>query len=169
MSAGVTPEPFRLEVGQAVLDDLEHRLRRTRWPDDPDNETWRFGVNRAYLEQFVQWWLDEFDWRAVEGRDQRVAEFPGRRSTVRWCTTSTCPASGPDPLPLVLTHGWPWSWWDYRKVIGPLSDPAAHGGDPADAFDLIVPSIPGYGFSTPMRAGGIEREGHRGAVGAPGA
>ena len=63
------------------------------------------------------------------------------------------PGTGPDPLPLVLTHGWPWSYWDYRKVIGPLSDPGAHGGDPADAFDVIVPSIPGYGFSTPMRPG----------------
>lgn len=154
MSPGAEPQTFRLEVAQGVLDDLEHRLRRIRWPDDPDNETWRFGVNRAYLEQFVTWWLEEYDWRAVEAEINALpnyrVELDGQ--VVHYVHVE---GSGPDRLPLVLTHGWPWSWWDYRKVIGPLADPAAHGGDPADAFDVIVPSIPGYGFSTPMRRGGI--------------
>ena len=95
MSTELTPEPFKLAVDQAVLDDLDDRLRRVRWPDDPDNETWRFGVNRAYLEEFVQWWLDDYDWRAVEDRDQRLSRTTGWRSTGRSSTTSTC--RGRDP------------------------------------------------------------------------
>lgn len=147
-----TPKPFTVDVDQAVLDDLYQRLRRIRWPDDPDNESWRFGVNRGYLEQFVRWWVDEYDWRAVEGQ---INALPNYRVTIddQVIHYVHISGNGPDPLPLVLTHGWPWTYWDYRKVIGPLADPAAHGGDPADAFDVIVPSIPGYGFSTPMLPG----------------
>ncbi len=76
MTTRATPEPFKIAIDQAVLDDLDDRLRRIRWPDDPDNETWRFGVNRAYLEEFVQWWLDEYDWRAVEAE---INAFPNYR------------------------------------------------------------------------------------------
>jgi pimeloyl-ACP methyl ester carboxylesterase len=152
VTAEAMPEPFKIDVDQAILDDLDARLRRIRWPDDPDNETWRFGVNRAYLEEFVQWWLDEYDWRAVEAE---MNAFPNYRVQLDGQTVHYVyvPGKGPNPTPLVLTHGWPWSYWDYRKVIGPLSDPAAYGGDPADAFDVIVPSLPGYGFSTPMLQG----------------
>ena len=152
MSTASTPEPFTLDVDEKVLVDLDERLRRVRWPDDPDNDTGRFGVSRAYLEEFVGWWLDEYDWRAVESEINALHNY---RVTIDDQTIHYvhAPGRGPDPLPLVLTHGWPWSYWDYRKVIGPLSDPAAHGGDPADAFEVIVPSIPGYGFSTPMRPG----------------
>ena len=147
-----TPEPFKLAVDQTVLDDLDERLRRIRWPDDPDNEDGRFGVTRAYLEEFVAYWLDGYDWRTVEAD---INALPNFRVAIddQVVHYVHVPGNGPDPLPLVLTHGWPWSYWDYRKVIGPLSDPGAHGGDPADAFDVIVPSIPGYGFSTPMRPG----------------
>ncbi len=114
----------------------------------------------------MQWWLDDYDWRAVEAE---INALPNYRVEIDGQVVHYVhvPGKGPDPLPIVLTHGWPWSFWDYRKVIGPLSDPAAHGGDPADAFDVIVPSIPGYGFSTPMRAG-QQRQGHRGPVGAAG-
>jgi pimeloyl-ACP methyl ester carboxylesterase len=152
VSVTTEPEPFTVEVDQAVLDDLDERLRRIRWPDDPDNESWKFGVNRAYLEDFVGSWIDDYDWRAVEAE---INSFPNYRVTIDGQVVHYVhvPGKGPDPLPLVLTHGWPWSYWDYRKVIGPLSDPGAHGGDPVDAFDVIVPSIPGYGFSTPMLQG----------------
>jgi pimeloyl-ACP methyl ester carboxylesterase len=151
---GATPEPFTLDVAQEVLDDLDERLGRVRWPDDPDNESWRFGVNRAYLEEFVGWWREKYDWRAVEAE---INALPNYRVELDGQNVHYVhvPGVGPNPVPLVLTHGYPWSWWDYRKVIGPLAHPAAHGGDPADAFDVIVPSIPGYGFSTPMRRGGI--------------
>lgn len=147
-------EPFEVDVPAAVLEDLEARLRRVRWPEDPDNESGRFGLRRTYLESFVQTWLDDYDWRAVEAEMNELShwrvEIDGQ--PVHFVRV---PGEGPAPIPLVLTHGYPWSWWDYRKVIGPLADPASHGGDAADAFDVIVPSLPGYGFSTPMRPGGI--------------
>jgi pimeloyl-ACP methyl ester carboxylesterase len=148
------PEPYTVHVPDEVLDDLHERLRRTRWPSDPDNETWRFGLNRSYLEELVQWWLDDYDWRAVEAE---MNALPNYQVTIDGQVVhyAHVPGKGPNPKPLVLTHGYPWSWWDYRKVIGPLSDPAAYGGDPADSFDVIVPSIPAYGFSTPMRDGGV--------------
>jgi pimeloyl-ACP methyl ester carboxylesterase len=155
--SATAPDPYKVDVPQRVLDDLDERLRRIRWPDDPDNESWRFGVNRAYLEDFVATWLNDYDWRAVEAD---INALPNYRVEIDGQVVHYVHVrgSGPDPLPLVLTHGWPWSWWDYRKVIGPLADPAAHGGDPADAFDVIVPSIPGYGFSTPMRSGGVSAQ-----------
>jgi len=97
-----TPEAFRLDVAQAVLDDLDQRLRRIRWPDDPDNEAWRFGVNRAYLEEFVAWWLDEYDWRAVESE---INALPNHRVEIDGQVVHYVHVrgSGPDPLPLVLT------------------------------------------------------------------
>jgi pimeloyl-ACP methyl ester carboxylesterase len=148
------PEAFDVQVPSSVLDDLRSRLMNTRWPDDPDNETGRFGLRRSYLESFVRTWLDDYDWRQVEAE---MNAFPNWRVVLDEQPVHFVhvPGRGPAPVPVVLTHGYPWSAWDYRKVIGPLADPAAHGGDPADAFDVIVPSIPGYGFSTPMRPGGI--------------
>ena len=106
------------------------------------------------MQEFVRSWVDDYDWRSVEAE---MNSLPNYRVEIDGQTVHYVhvPGKGPDPKPLVLTHGYPWSWWDYRKVIGPLSDPGAHGGDPADAFDVIVPSIPGYGFSLPMRETGI--------------
>ena len=108
MTTTGTPEPFTVAVDQTVLDDLDQRLRRIRWPDDPDNETGRFGVSRAYLEEFVQWWLDEYDWRAIE---DEINALPNYRVTIddQVLHYVHVPGTGPDPLPLVLTHGWPWS------------------------------------------------------------
>jgi pimeloyl-ACP methyl ester carboxylesterase len=148
------PEPFRLEVPDADLDDLKRRLRGTRWAGDFGNGDWAYGVERRWLEEMVAYWAEEFDWRAQERAINRHAQFrveidgiPIHFLHVR--------GSGPDPTPLILTHGWPWTFWDYGALIGPLSDPAAHGGDPADAFDVVIPSLPGYGFSTPLRMTGV--------------
>ena len=150
-------QPFRVDVPQPVLDDLRTRLEMTRWPDDHHNENWRFGAKRAYLEEFVAYWLDEYDWRAVESRINALPNFivDVDGQPIHYVHV---PGRGPNPRPIVLTHGYPWSFWDYRKVIGPLSDPAAHGGDPADAFDVIVPSVPGYVFSAPARDGVSARQ-----------
>jgi len=147
-------QPFTINVSDAILDDLRDRLSRTRWPTDPNNQQWRFGVNRKYMEEFVRYWLDDYDWAAVEAE---MNSFPNFRTTLDDQTVHFIHVrgKGPNPVPLMLTHGFPWSYWDYRKVIGPLTDPAAHGGDPADAFDVVVPSVPGYGFSTPMRDSGV--------------
>jgi pimeloyl-ACP methyl ester carboxylesterase len=148
------PVPFEITVDQRDLDDLAERLRRVRWADDFANEDWTYGVPGAYLRDLVDHWLHRFDWRAQEAAMNRWPHFrvvlddvPIHFVHVR--------GRGPSPVPLVLTHGWPWTFWDYAAVIGPLTDPAAHGGDPADAFDLVVPSLPGTAFSSPLRTKGI--------------
>lgn len=149
-----TPQPFAVNVEQAVLDDLRDRLRRTRWPDDVDNSDWVYGVNAGYLKPLVEYWAEGYDWRAQE---REMNRYPHFRVTLDEVPIHflRAPGKGPRPIPLILTHGWPWTFWDYRDVIGPLTDPAAHGGDPADAFEVIVPSLPGFGFSTPLLRSGI--------------
>jgi pimeloyl-ACP methyl ester carboxylesterase len=147
-------EQFEIAVPQAVLDDLAARLRNVRWADEFGNDDWAFGTSGAYLREVVAYWLDGYEWRGHEAAMNRHDHF---RTEVQGCPIHflRVPGRGPDPIPLILTHGWPWSFWDFRKVIGPLTDPAAHGGDPADAFELVVPSLPGFGFSTPLRVPGI--------------
>jgi pimeloyl-ACP methyl ester carboxylesterase len=148
-------QPFTIEVPQAELDDLRNRLRRTRWPADPGNPEGRYGAPRDWMEDLVSYWAEIYDWRAVEAEmnayDHYRVDLDG--IPVHFLRI---PGRGPDPMPLVLTHGWPWTFWDLHHVIGPLSDPAAHGGDPADSFDVIVPSLPGYGFSVPLRTTGVD-------------
>ena len=147
-------EPFTIAVADEVLTDLDRRLAGARWTDDFANDDWRYGANVAYLKTLVAHWRGGYDWRARErlmnALPQFVTEVDGLR--IHFVHQK---GRGPNPIPLILTHGWPWTFWDYRKVIGPLTDPAAHGGDPADAFDVVVPSLPGYGFSTPLTRTGI--------------
>jgi pimeloyl-ACP methyl ester carboxylesterase len=148
------PERFEVDIPQDDVDALMDHLRRTRWADDFANDQWQFGVPAAYLRELVTYWTDSFDWRAQEAAMNAVDHF---RVTIDEIPIHFVhvPGKGPDPLPLVLTHGWPWTFWDYRRVIAPLTDPASFGGDPADAFDLVVPSLPGYAFSTPMTTPGV--------------
>jgi pimeloyl-ACP methyl ester carboxylesterase len=148
------PEPWRVHVPEADLDDLAARLDRTRYADDFANAGWEYGVEGGYLRDLVEYWRNEFDWRSVEEQMNALPQFrveldgiPIHYVHVR--------GTGPAPIPLVLTHGWPWTFWDFRKVIGPLSDPGSYGGDPADAFDVVVPSLPGFGFSSPLRRTGM--------------
>jgi pimeloyl-ACP methyl ester carboxylesterase len=145
---------FEISVPRAALDDLEERLRRTRFAEDFGNDDWTFGVPSAYLRDLVDYWLSEFNWRAQEAAMNRFAHY---RADVDGMPIHFIHerGRGPDPMPLVLTHGWPWSFWDYEQLIGPLSDPAAFGGDARDAFDVIVPSLPGTAFSSPLRKTGI--------------
>jgi len=145
---------FTIEVPQADLDDLHRRLAATRWTQDFANEDWRYGANVDYLQALVDYWLQEYDWRAREALMNGFAHF---RTEVDGVPVHYIHERGVGdaPLPLMLNHGWPWTFWDFHKIIGPLTDPAAHGGDPADAFDVVVPSLPGYGFSTPLQKTGI--------------
>ncbi len=147
-------KPFTVHIDEAVIDDLKQRLARTLYPGDLDNADWKYGTNTDYLAELVDYWLNDFDWRALEKeineRPNYIAEIDG--IPIHFIHE---PGNGPEPIPLILTHGWPWTFWDFRDVIGPLSDPASHGGDPADAFDVIVPSLPGFGFSTPLARTGI--------------
>jgi pimeloyl-ACP methyl ester carboxylesterase len=149
------PKPFTIDIPQAEVDELRDRLRRTRWPADPGNPDGRYGAPREWMEDLVHHWAEVYDWRAVEAEMNAHEQF---RVEIDGVPVHFLRAAGrgPSPMPLVLTHGWPWSFWDLHKVIGPLSDPAAHGGDPADSFDVIVPSLPGYGFSVPLRTTGID-------------
>ncbi|MDP6560983.1 MAG: epoxide hydrolase [Candidatus Binatia bacterium] len=147
-------KPFVVAVGKEILDDLRERLARTRWPNEAANADWQYGTQLAYLKELVAYWLDGYDWRRHE---LAINAFPHYRTTIDRVHVHFIhqPGIGPNPLPLILTHGWPWTFWDFHKVIRPLSDPKTFGGDPQDAFDVIVPSLPGYGFSTPLSAGGL--------------
>jgi pimeloyl-ACP methyl ester carboxylesterase len=150
----VGAQPFRIAIPDARLEDLEQRLRRVNWPRDLANDDWRYGTNGAYLRELVDYWIEGYDWRAQE---RALNAFDHFRVQIDGVPIHFVHAKGrgPDPLPIVLTHGWPWTFWDVHRVIGPLCDPAAHGGDPADAFDVVVPSLPGFVFSTPLEKPGV--------------
>ena len=146
--------PFKVEIPDSTLNDLRERLARTRWPQDFANENWQYGTNTAYLKELCSYWETQYDWRAAEREMNTFSHF---RTTVEGMPIHFIHerGKGPNPKPLILSHGWPWTFWDLKKVIRRLSDPAAFGGDPNDAFDVIVPSLPGYGFSTPLTTSGI--------------
>ena len=146
--------PFRIDIPQADLDDLRARLARTRWPDQLDDDTgWDYGIPLAYVRDLAGYWAAGYDWRAHE---RRLNGFPQFTTVIDRQRVHFLHVRSPEPhaVPLIMTHGWPGSFVEFTKVIGPLTDPRAHGGDPADAFDLVMPSIPGYGFSGPTRERG---------------
>ncbi|WP_019143989.1 epoxide hydrolase family protein [Aeromicrobium massiliense] len=142
-------DPTSVHVPDAVLDDLRRRLHATRWPDDPANDDGGYGVRRAVLQPLVEYWADGFDWRAAE---RAINAYEHHRVQVDGVPVHFMRRRGvgPAPVPLLLSHGWPWTFWHWSKVVDRLADPGTHGGDPADAFDVIVPSLPGFGFSTPV-------------------
>ena len=141
-------QPFRIEIPQAALDDLYDRLDRTRWPTELPGVGWERGVPIAYLRTLVDYWRTGYDWRAVEARINR---FPQYTTDIDGANVHFLHVRSPEPqaLPLILTHGWPGSVAEFLDVLDPLADPRAHGGDPATAFHLVLPSLPGYGFSGP--------------------
>ncbi|MEJ3748497.1 epoxide hydrolase family protein [Actinomycetes bacterium KLBMP 9797] len=145
--------PFRIQIPQESLDDLRRRIRATRWPAEPHGVGWSRGVPGAYLRELAEYWCTGFDWRAAEAELNRYPQF---RTEIDGATVHFLHVRSPEPdaLPLVLTHGWPGSVAEFLQVIGPLTDPRAHGGDPADAFHLVIPSLPGYGFSGPLHQTG---------------
>ncbi len=148
-----TVTPFRIEIPQCDLDDLRDRLAATRWPTDLAGVGWARGVPLAYLRELAEYWRTAYDWRKHEARLNEIPQFTteidGQRVHFLHIRSPR-----PDALPLILTHGWPGSIVEFLDLIGPLSDPAAHGGDPADAFHLVIPSLPGFGLSGPTRETG---------------
>ena len=146
-------QPFKIDVPETDLRDLRDRLARTRWPDDPPGFGWEYGVPVDYLKDLVEYWRAIYDWRSQEAR---LNGYPQFTTSVDGQKIHFVHVRSPQPeaLPLVLTHGWPGSIAEFLQVIGPLSDPRAHGGDPADAFHLVIPSLPGFGFSGPTREKG---------------
>lgn len=148
-----TLHPFRIDVPDAVLDDLRARLTNTRWPDEIPDQGWRYGTSLAYLKDLCETWRTTFDWRAQEARFNRWAHV---RTDIDGAQVHAihAPSPEPDALPLIITHGWPGSVAEFLDVIDPLRDPRAHGGDPRDAFHVVAPSIPGYAWSGPTREPG---------------
>ncbi|MBX9606986.1 MAG: epoxide hydrolase [Gammaproteobacteria bacterium] len=146
--------PFTVHVPDSELADLRARLARRRLAPDFANADWRYGASGDYLEGLLRYWEQDYDWRRAEAA---INALPNFKTTIEGVPIHFLhvKGKGPKPLPLILSHGWPWTFWDWHKVIGPLSDPAAHGGDSADAFDVVVPSLPGYGFSSPLTTTGI--------------
>lgn len=153
MSAASPPRPFRLEIPQADLDDLKRRLTSTRWPAESPVAGWERGVPLGYLKELAQYWADAFDWRRREGE---LNELPQFLTTIEGQDVHFLHVRSPEAeaLPLLMTHGWPSSPVEFLKVIAPLSDPGSQGGNRGDAFHLVIPSLPGYGFSPPPRRSG---------------
>ncbi|MGH2350441.1 MAG: epoxide hydrolase family protein, partial [Chloroflexota bacterium] len=148
-------QPFRIEIPPAALDDLHYRLARTRWPGELPGVGWSRGVPLAYLQELAEYWRTSYDWRKHEAR---LNAFPQFTTTIDGQTIHFLHVRSPEPaaLPLILTHGYPSSIVEFIEIIGPLTDPRSHGGDPADAFHVVAPSIPGFGFSVPVRETGWE-------------
>jgi microsomal epoxide hydrolase len=140
------PSPFTLRIADAVLADLRERLGRTRWPDEPPGAPWATGTSLGYLRSLLDYWRDGFDWRAEEAALNRFAQFTVPLGGIDLHFIHE-PGKGPAPLPLLLSHGWPGSVFEFRRLIPLLTDPARHGGDARDAFSVVAPSLPGYTLS----------------------
>ena len=147
-------EPLTIKISEEKIEDLRSRLKNAKLAPDFNNSDWRYGTNRDYLESFIQSWID-YDWSATENEINSFANYT--------TTIEDLPihfiyerGEGTNPMPLILSHGWPWTFWDYEKVIRPLTNPSAFGGNANDAFDVIVPSLPGFGFSTPLTTDGVQ-------------
>ena len=149
--------PFEIHVPDAVLEDLRDRLDRARLPDELDDAGWDYGTPRGYLSEFVGYWRNEFDWRAQEAALNAFDQF---KTQIDGIDVHFIHQRSPeeDALPLIITHGWPGSVAEFMKIIGPLTDPVAHGGRAEDAFHVVAPSIPGYGFSGHPRDRGFGPE-----------
>jgi pimeloyl-ACP methyl ester carboxylesterase len=153
MTTAESIHPFHIDVPQADLDDLRERLARTRWPQELPDTEWQRGVPLAYLKRLAEYWARTYDWRPHEAR---LNEFPQFTTTIDGQNLHFIHARSPEPdaIPLILTHGWPGSIVEFLDIIGPLTDPAGHGGDPGDAFHVVAPSLPGFGFSGPTHETG---------------
>jgi pimeloyl-ACP methyl ester carboxylesterase len=138
--------PFKIDIQQSVLDDLQNRLKQTRWTDEPANAEWSYGTNPAYLRELVSYWQKDYNWRKQE---EMLNKFPQFTTSIDGIKIHFIyvKGKGKNPKPLLLTHGWPDSFFRFYKVIPMLTDPAAYGGNADQSFDVIIPSIPGFGFS----------------------
>ena len=140
------PQPFHLRVPDSELVDLRERLARTRFPDSAPGEPWFYGTSVDYIRSLVEYWRSQFDWRAQEARLNAFPQFKMARPDCDLHFLHV-PGKGPEPTPLLLMHGWPGSVFEFMDFIPRLTDPASFGGDPADAFTVVAPSLPGYGLS----------------------
>lgn len=144
-------EPFQIDIPAADIADLNARLAATRWPDELAGVDWSYGIPTSYVRELAEYWRTGYDWRTHEAAWNRypqfITEIDGQRLHFLHVRSPE-----PNALPLVLVHGWPFE--DFTEVIGPLTDPRAHGGDPEDAFHVVIPTLPGFGFSGPTHQPG---------------
>ena len=145
---------FTIRVEDAVLADLAERLDRTRLPDQIPGSGWDYGSDRAYMDALLEYWRTQYDWRQHEAALNALPHFKAEVGGIDMHFVHVR-SKEPSAIPLVITHGWPGSVYEFMGVIGPLTDPVAHGGEAADAFHLVLPSMPGYGFSGPARDRGM--------------
>src|SRR5579883_3237129 len=138
--------PFKIDIPEDALTDLKARLARVRLPDEAEGEPWRFGVDLAYMRDFVRYWERDYDWRKQEAELNRFSQFKARVGGIEVHFIHE-KGEGPAPYPLLLSHGWPGSFVEYQRLIPLLTKPSQFGGSPDDAFTVIVPSLPGHGFS----------------------
>ncbi|MBV8523877.1 MAG: alpha/beta fold hydrolase, partial [Acetobacteraceae bacterium] len=148
-------QEFTIRIREPALADMYERLRRTRFPRDYANENWEYGFPTQYLRDVVEYWIEEYDWREAEQALNAMA--PHFKTTIDGVPIHFLHkrSAGRNPMPLLLHHGWPWTFWDLRKVIGPLTDPGSHGGNASDSFDIVLISLPGFGFSSPLTKTGV--------------
>jgi pimeloyl-ACP methyl ester carboxylesterase len=148
---------FKIHVPDEVLSDLRERLARTRFPNEIAGSGWDYGTNLAYLKELVEYWRNRYDWRKHEAELNRFAQFKANIDGLNLHFIQE-QGRGPDPMPLLLSHGWPGSVYEFMQIIPMLTDPAAHGANGAQSFTVIAPSLPGYGFSdqTTRRAVNIQ-------------
>ena len=139
-------QSFKIAIPQATLDDLRERLAHTRWPDEVEGAGWDYGTNLQYMKELTDYWQHQYDWRKHEAELNTFAQFKAEIDDVGIHFIHER-GKGPNPLPIILTHGWPGSFYEMLKVIPMLTDPESYGGKAEDAFDVIIPSLPGYGFS----------------------
>src|SRR5579859_4647740 len=140
------PEPFQINIPQATLDDLQERLRRTRWTSEPQDSGWGMGASLTYMKALADYWQNGYDWRKQEAKLNQFSQFKANVDGVELHFIHQR-GKGPNPIPLILTHGWPDSFYRFHKILPMLTDPEKFGGKPGDSFDVVVPSIPGFGFS----------------------
>jgi pimeloyl-ACP methyl ester carboxylesterase len=151
-----TVEPFRIELPEDVLRDLRERISSTRWPDEIAASGWEYGTNLEYLRELLEYWRSGFDWRAQE---EYLNSFPQFRASVDGLRLHFLHerGRGPEPVPILVVHGWPSTFFEMSKLVPLLADPESHGEDPADSFDVVVPSLPGCGFSERPRESGMHK------------
>ena len=160
------PDPFQIAIPDSEIEYLNRRLAETRWPSEVTDSGWQYGSNLAYMQELCEYWRTAFDWRAQEAELNAMPQFTTTVSadgvedyTVHFVLQE---GVGPNPFPIIFTHGWPGSFYEVSKVLGPLTDPAAYGGDPADAFTVVAPSLPGFGFSEIPQSGASDTCGRLG-------
>lgn len=147
-------EAFKIHIPESDLTDLHERLKRTRFAPEFENETWQYGTNGIYLKELLEYWERDYDWRKHEAH---INNFDNFKTSINEIPIHFIyqKGKGPNPIPLILSHGWPWTFWDWHKTVGPLTDPVAFGGKAEDSFDVVIPSLPGYGFSNPLKTPGM--------------